>query len=208
MVGSLICLEGFEGAGKTTRAQALQRTLVEAHSRSCLIVREPGGDGFAEELRTILKHSEYEITPWAEVLAFNAARANMLAQAVAPLLNEGYDVISDRSYISTMTYQGYGNGWEADELERLRQVCKIAIRPAPPAVIVVLDVSYGVSMGRKAVRGEQTDRFESRSHEYLKKVIYGYLAEADIGHHPIVNADKSEAAVDAAILKAVLPAIS
>lgn len=207
MSGKLICLEGFEGAGKTSRAEALKDTLEEQHGRQVHLLREPGGDPFAEKLREILKHSgdDIPITPWAEVFAFNAARANMLALRVAPMLANGVDVISDRSFISTMTYQGYGNNWEAAELERLRQVCKTAIQPAPPDVIVVLDVSYEVAMMRKGGRGEETDRFESRPQEYLKNVIYGYLAEADQGPYPVVNANKSEQAVDAEILKHVLP---
>ena len=208
MSGKLICLDGFEGAGKTTRAAALQATLEVEHGRACQVVREPGGDRFAEQLREILKHGKCKITVLAEVLAFNAARANMLGLVVAPMLAQGTDVISDRSYFSTLTYQGYGNGLEGAEMERLRQICKVGIQPAEPDLIVVLDVSYEVAMTRKGARGEQTDRFEQRPQEYLERVIYGYLAEASIGKYPVVNANKSEKLVEAEILKHVLPILN
>jgi len=205
MPGKLICLDGFEGAGKTTQAVALQIALETSHGRDCRIVREPGGDKFAEMLREVLKHGKCEITTLAEVLAFNAARANMLALQVAPLLAGDIDVISDRSFISTLTYQGYGNSLEGAEMETLRQICKMGIQPAPPDAIIILDVSYEVAMMRKGVRGGDTDRFEKRPQEYLKRVNYGYLAEADRGNYSVVNANKSEAVVGAEVLKHVLP---
>lgn len=204
--GALIVLEGFEGAGKTTRAAALQTALAKSGKR-CEVVREPGGDPFAEELRRILKESEHEITPWAEAFSFCAARANMLQLKVRPLLAAGCIVISDRNYISTLAYQGWGNQWPLAELDRLRQICKLASQAATPDLTIVLDVDYDTAMARVAARPEGSDRIEARSGDYHRRVLEGYHREAELGHHVIVDANQTPHEVDAAVLAAALKVV-
>lgn len=206
--GLFIAIEGFEGAGKTTRANALQAAIHERLGGGCEVVREPGGDPFAEELRQLLKASTHQITPWAEVFTFCAARANMLALKVKPLLEAGLVVISDRNYISTVVYQGWGNHWPAAELERLRSVCSIAIQPAPPDLTLVLDVTYQTALQRLSTRGEASDRFEARGQKYLEAVLRGYIEEARLGHYPIIDGNQPPAQVDAAIWQEVEPQLS
>ena len=53
--GSFITLEGPEGSGKTSQAEALRARLVDA-GFAVTLTREPGGTPTGERIRTILLH--------------------------------------------------------------------------------------------------------------------------------------------------------
>lgn len=142
--GRYIALEGFDGSGKSTQAQLL------AERRDAVLTREPGGTPLGETLRSQLLHATDDAAPGprAEALLFSADRAQHVATVVAPALAAGRDVVTDRSYGSTLAYQGYGRGLPLDELRELIQFA--SRRPAGvsaelgdvilPDVVVLLDV--------------------------------------------------------------------
>src|SRR5690606_15481317 len=105
--GRYVVLEGGEGVGKTTQVERLAKRLGE-HGLAADVVREPGGDPFAEAGRDLLL-GPLPRAPETEVLAFNAMRAQLLLTTVKPALEAGRWVLSDRSRLSTITYQGYGH---------------------------------------------------------------------------------------------------
>jgi len=154
--GKYIVLEGDEGSGKTTQLERVSRRL-RALGHPVKVVREPGGDPFAERLRDLLKHADFPISPVAETLAFSAARANMIAQVVKPHLDSGTWVLSDRSFLSTLVYQGRGKGLESPEF---RKVVKYAVTDARPDLIIVINISLAESHRRQDKRGLVADRFD------------------------------------------------
>ena len=173
--GRYIALEGFDGSGKSTQAELL------ATGRDAVLTREPGGTPLGEALRDVLLHADAEQapTPRAEALLFCADRAQHTATVVAPALAAGRDVVTDRSYGSTLAYQGYGRGLPLDELRALIDyACR---RPAGasdvlpeiilPDVVVLLDVPMADSDRRvhrlDRVGGEQMSLLESGSHAAL-----------------------------------------
>jgi dTMP kinase len=164
-----IVLEGDEGAGKTEQLSRIKGRL-ENEGLRVEIVREPGGDAFAEQMRQILKHAEYHIPPVAEVLGFSAARASMIANVVRPLLDSDTWVLSDRSYLSTLVYQGLGH--ELDNPE-FRQVVEYAIQAAPPDLTVVIDVSLEEAQHRQDGRGLPKDRFDL-DYDFRSRINTGY----------------------------------
>ncbi|WP_419911384.1 dTMP kinase [Candidatus Poriferisodalis sp.] len=142
--GRYIALEGFDGSGKSTQAALL------AAARDAVLTREPGGTPLGEALRGALLHADAEAAPAprTEALLFCADRAQHLASVVAPALESGRDVVTDRSYGSTLAYQGYGRGLPLDELREL--IDYASRRPAGasgelpeiilPDMVVLLDV--------------------------------------------------------------------
>ena len=166
--GRYIALEGFDGSGKSTQAEML------ASQRDAVLTREPGGTPLGEALRDVLLHAAPEEAPSArtEALLFCADRAQHIATVVAPALEAGRDVVTDRSYGSTLAYQGYGRGLPLDELRALIDyACR---RPAGasgelpdvilPDVVVLLDVPLADSDRRvhrlDRVGGEQMSLLE------------------------------------------------
>ena len=169
--GRYIALEGFDGSGKSTQAEMLATHL------DAVATREPGGTPLGASLREVLLHSPSGNAPAArtEALLFAADRSQHIATVVAPALEAGRDVVTDRSYGSTLAYQGYGRGLPLDDLRDL--IDYASRRPAGasselpeiilPDVVVLLDVPL-VDADRRVhhldrVGGEQMSLLESGS---------------------------------------------
>ena len=77
-----ISLEGVDGSGKSTQA----KLLAEALGPETLLIREPGGTDAAERIRELLADPALELDPFAELLLFSAARADLLSRVIRPAL--------------------------------------------------------------------------------------------------------------------------
>jgi len=107
--GRLITIEGLDGAGKSTLAQALARELV-ARGHAVELLREPGGVEVSERIRELVKDPALTIAPRTEALLYAAARAQLVHERVRPLLAEGTIVLLDRFVDSSLAYQGAARG--------------------------------------------------------------------------------------------------
>jgi dTMP kinase len=143
--GFYLALEGGDGAGKTTVADRL-RKLLEARGIGVVVVREPGGTFLGEEIRRLLLHSE-DMAPWAEAMLFAAQRAQLVDEVVAPALGRGEVVISDRSFYSSLAYQGEGRGLG---VEAVRSVNLAAVAGVVPDLVVVLAVAPEQGLARQS----------------------------------------------------------
>lgn len=191
MKGKYIILEGGEGVGKTTQAELLIQALA-AQGQEAVYVQEPGSTPFAIGLRELIK-SPIERSSKTNVLAFNAARAETMIQ-IESILATGRWVISDRSWLSTIVYQCYGEG---QDLETVRSVCEYAVT-VKPDLVLVLDASAESVAPRLEKRGG-TDYFEDLATEFHERVRQGYLEEAHRAGFPIIDAGTGVSAVSEAI---------
>lgn len=172
MRGRYVVLEGGEGVGKTTQVARLAERLRRV-GITVEVLREPGGDPLGEALRELLL-GDVPRQPEAEVLLFNAVRAQLLVGHVRPLVERGTWVLSDRSRLSTLAYQGHGHGVD---LAWTRAICDATVALAPPDLELVLHCDEAVAAGRRAERGT-SDRFERMDEGFHRRVVAGYLAEA------------------------------
>jgi dTMP kinase len=198
-VGRYIVLEGGEGVGKSTQVQLLAKRL-EEEGLAVDVVREPGGDPFAEAGRELLL-GPLPRRPEAEVLTFNAMRAQLLLTAVRPALEAGRWVLSDRSRLSTLTYQGYGHQLD---LDWIRSVCALTTQLCTPDLEIVLTVDEATALTRRGARGT-SDRFELFDQAFHQRVARGYDAEAVIQGLPVIDGTGTEGAVADAIWAQVAP---
>ena len=111
--------------------------------------REPGGTPLGEEIRALVLHG-HEMTPWAEALLYVAARAELVAEVVAPALERGDDVILDRYVDSSVAYQGVGRGLGLDEVLELNLQAVGGLLPDRTFVLVVEPGSLRVARRRLA----------------------------------------------------------
>ena len=187
--GRYVVLEGGEGVGKTTQVAALADRL-RAAGVAVEVLREPGGDPFGEAGRELLL-GDLPRAPETEVLLFNALRAQLLVTRIRPLVAEGTWVLSDRSRLSTIAYQGYGSGVD---LAWCRQVCDATVALAPADLEVVLAVDAGEAARRRHDRGT-TDRFEQMDDGFHERVVAGYRTEAERLGVPVVDGSGTPAEV-------------
>src|SRR3954447_8774047 len=103
----LITIEGLDGAGKTTLAAALADALT-ARGRPVRLLREPGGVEAAERIRALVTDPGLRVGARAEALLYAAARAQLVEEALRPLLDAGDWVLLDRFVDSSLAYQGGG----------------------------------------------------------------------------------------------------
>ena len=205
MAGVYIALEGPDGAGKTTQMKALADSFAQA-GQEFLLVREPGATDVGKQLREILLtgHAD-KLDGVTEALLFSADRRHTIRTLVRPALAAGKFVLSDRTYLTTLVFQGYGRGLSLPMLESLTD---FAIEDTRPDLMLVLDVPVEVGLGRKDPLFEQgltESRMESIGESFHTKNRAGYLEQ--VAKHPethhLINAAQTPAQVHNAILTAI-----
>jgi dTMP kinase len=206
-LGRFITLEGPDGAGKTLQAQRLVAAL-EARGLATRLTREPGGTSLGERLRSILlTPGESPISPRADALLFNAARAQLVSTVVRPALERGATVISTRFADSTLAYQGHGAGLPVDELRAVERAATGGLRPDRT---ILLDLPAETGLARKG--GDELTRFETAFDlDFHRRVRDGFLAlaAAEPDRFVVIDASRSadEVAADIAarVAAATLP---
>jgi len=169
--GRYIAFEGIDGAGKSTVAEAVAEEL-RSGDRTVVTVREPCGTPVGEAIREILLHSHDDLVAWAEALLFAAGRAQLAAQTVAPLLEAGAWVLSDRSVYSSLAYQGAGRGLGVDIV---RSVNAAGLDGVWPDLVVVLELDPTAGLARQ----EEPDRIGGEGIELQQRVAAAYRQLAD-----------------------------
>ncbi len=176
--GRFITFEGPDGAGKSEQARRLAARLRD-EGTTVTLTREPGGTTLGERIRTLILDPALDRSADADVLLFNAARVELLAEVIRPALARGDTVICDRFADSTLAYQGYGAG---AELGRLRAIQMLVIGGQVPDVTILLDVPVAMGLGRRAGgAAAEITRFEiGEEHDlaFHQRVRDGFLALA------------------------------
>jgi dTMP kinase len=201
--GKFITLEGGEGAGKSTQARKLVEFL-SARDLEAIATREIGGTPGAEEIRALwLDKSEGNWDPTTELLLTMAARREHLVDTVWPALDSGKWVVSDRFVDSARVYQGIGLQLGVDKVDVIYE--EIA-SDFWPDLTLLLDVPVDIGLERMAARGGADDRYQRKNKAFHEKLRAGYLdlARDEPQRIIVIDASKDEAAVTAAIQKAVV----
>ena len=204
--GTFITFEGGEGCGKSTQARRLAEAL-ERNGIEVLSTREPGGTVLSEKIRGLLK-DETEDPPCdrGELLLFLAARAQLVANVIAPALKAGKWVVSDRFRDSTLAYQGYGRGLPLDFLDRAND---FACNSLKSDLTILLDVPPEIAAermrAREAATGTSADRIELAGGDFHARLRRGFmeLAAADSGRVTVIDASGNEDEVWERVWKSV-----
>jgi len=169
-VGFFVTIEGVEGAGKSTLAQLLANRL-SSEGVWVEVTAEPGGDPVCERIRELLLDSKNTITDRAELLLFEAARAQHVERVIKPALSQGALVICDRFTDSSVAYQGWGRGID---LSTVRQLNDYATTGLKPHLTILLDLPVEDGLART----RSHDRFSQEGIRFHNAVREGYLAMA------------------------------
>jgi dTMP kinase len=173
-----ISLEGIDGSGKSTQA----KLLAEALGPETLLIREPGGTSAAERIRELLADPALEIDPFAELLLFSAARADLVSRVIRPALEAGTHVVADRFADSSVAYQGGARELGTSHVVSLTDT---VIDGLWPDVTVLLRVDPEVGLGR----ADGEDRFEAEGVELQRAVAEAYEEIAQIASDRVVVVD-------------------
>ena len=174
-----ISIDGVEGCGKSTQVERLCAHLQREHIDTAAC-RDPGGTRLSEEVRKLLLGChDWKISNCSELFLFLSARAQLVAEIVAPSLRSGKTVVSDRYALSTVAYQGYGRGLD---IAMIRMANFLAVSSVMPDLTIVLDIPPDVMEARL---NRKLDRIESLGAEFHERVRQGFLKEAERSTHAI-----------------------
>lgn len=200
--GLIISFEGGEGGGKTTQIANLAKKIA-ATGKEVISVREPGGTDVSEQIRVVVLSTKNKfVVPQAEVLLFQAARAQVYGELVLPNLQQGKIVLMDRTRDSSVVYQGIVRNMGVEMIEQLNN---ISTQNTFPNLTLLLDVSVDTGLTRRAQTGE-VNRLDAESREFHQKVrdTYLHLAKQDTtGRWVIIDAEKNMDEVATAIWQVV-----
>ena len=166
--GKFIVFEGPDRGGKSTQANLL-REYLQSLGMPVVQTREPGGSPVAESIRQILLHPSNKVTPRAELLLYEASRAQHTEEKILPALKEGKTVICERYTMSSLAYQGYGRGLDLELIARLNDAATGGLTPDLTLVMLMSDKYF-------RERGESlfSDRMELEADAFRQKMREGY----------------------------------
>jgi dTMP kinase len=168
--GRLITIEGIDGAGKTTLAEGLERELA-GRGLDVRLLREPGGVAAAERVLALVKDPALVIGARAEALLYAAARAQLVEEAIEPLLAEGAWVLLDRFVDSSLAYQGAGRGLG---VEPVRAINQFATRSLTPDLTLLLRIDPALGRARSQERASPPDRLEREQDDFFVRIADAY----------------------------------
>lgn len=178
----LIIFEGVVGSGKTTQSKKLVDYLKQRFPKKTVIwTREPGGCEIAEAIRKVVQATKFEeeMEPICEAYLYAAARAQSLRSVVKPVLDEGGIVVMDRSFITSLSFQGFGRGLGLDTVLTINET---AIKGFKPNLVIYLKTGLKHAVERSF--DKSGDKFESLDLSFFEKAEKGYLK---IARHPLLK---------------------
>lgn len=196
MNGKFIVFEGVEGSGKTTQIGQTAAWLANdpQRDRAVIVTREPGGTKLGQQIRQILLNDLDNCVSYrTELLLYAADRAQHVEALIRPHLDRGDIVLCDRFTDSTIAYQGYGRGFDRDEIDRVNQLATGGLQSD---LTFWLDLDVKIGLERVLLRGKP-DRMERATIDFHQRVRQGYQELANVYPDRIVriDADRSPAEI-------------
>ena len=167
-----ISVEGIDGAGKSTHLAPMAQW-IRAQGHDLVVTREPGGTALGEALREIVLHQPMNAD--SEALLMFAARREHVTTVIAPALQRGAWVLSDRFADASFAYQGGGRGVA---LAHLQQLELWVLADLQPDLTFLFDLDPATAHQRVVQGSPVLDRFEQERGEFFTRVREAYLARA------------------------------
>lgn len=167
-----IVFEGVVGTGKSTQSKLLTAYLkARFPEREVVWTREPGGSEIAEAIRTVVQATPFAeaMDPTCEAYLYASARAQSLRSVVAPVLAKGGIVVADRSFLSSVAWQGFGHGLGFDTIWRINEP---AVGTFIPDAIIYLDLDPTIAITRTF--DATGDKFEKFPPDFFARCRQGY----------------------------------
>jgi dTMP kinase len=172
---AFIGIEGLDGCGKDMQLELIRKRLIP-EGMSAIFTREPGGTDLGEKIKEMVQDPTLNPDPMTSLFLYNASRRQWVVDFVIPKLKEGHNLLTSRTYLSSIAFQGHAEGIDA---EMVRDICELAMSGAKYTKIFVLDVPVEVAAERLRARGANMSRYDRKPPAFHEKVREGFLKEAE-----------------------------
>ena len=178
MKGKLIVIEGIDGSGKSTCAKNLTEKLNSINIKT-IYTFEPTRSHYGAKLRDGMLSEDLDAEE--ELLLFVKDRKEHIEYMIKPALEEGYFIILDRYFYSSIAYQG-AKGIDINLIINMHKDFIIK-----PDIVFIFHLPIDIALNRIISKRGIADRFENET--YLKKVdkIFHSFNEPFIYH---IDTDK------------------
>lgn len=197
--GKLIMFDGPDGVGKTTQfqlvADELQRRGYQVYTTHLL-----GGTPIGEELRRIMFSDAPR--PATTNLHLSLAIYYALAEAIAAERAKGKVILIDRSPLSLIAYQVYGDQVDRDAGFR---ACQEALQVFQPDLLLLYQAPLEVLQARRAEQQKHKagDYFEAQALAYHQRTIEGYRVAAEQFPATVIDANGDIAEIHDRTMQAI-----
>lgn len=189
--GKYIVIEGNDGTGKSTQAELLSEWLHNEKGVGSYIIEEPKGTDIGEAIRDVVLDAKLERDPETNLLLFTAARHEAWKRAKKELA-VGKWVISSRNYLSTICYQGFGEGVDRRVITDLTHSFTDDYYMNPDhTIILTLDHETRYKRIENRTNNSHQDAFESRGDTFQDRVSNSYAILAAQHRYPTIDASQS-----------------
>lgn len=173
--GVFITFEGGDGVGKSTHIRFLADSL-KARGIEVVCLREPGGTVIGESLRAVVLDPAHDkMSDEAELLIYEAARAQITVEVIMPALERGAVVLCDRFYDSTVAYQSFGRGLSRDFVDAANAFSTQGLNPDRTILLALESAEQGLD---RAADRAAADRLELAGQDFHSRVAAGFRAIA------------------------------
>lgn len=181
--GKLIIIDGIDGAGKSVQAKLLFQK-IKNQKRKVILTSEPRNS----KLIKLIKHNQEPIT---DLFLFLADRS-LHYQKIINWLNQGFIVISDRSFPSTLAYQYYATYLKKELQEKVILYLDYFSRFClSPDIIFILDIKPEIALKRLKFKKKKSEIEKFEKIKFLRKVRKGFLYFAKKFNWKIIDASKN-----------------
>ncbi len=160
-MGKFIVFEGLDGSGKSSQIEILSETL-RSRGESVYVTAEPTDSVTGKYLRQILSQS-IEKDMHLQAALFLADRIEHVTDpqnGIKKYLDDGYTVICDRYYYSSLAYQGKSGKCDFDWVLELNLGCDKILKP---------DICFFLDVNPKSCKN-RIDRTRDNVELYEKSV--------------------------------------
>lgn len=194
-----ITFEGIEGSSKSTQARLLSGWLADS-GKEHILTKEPGSviSKECQQIRHLLLSPEYDISSKAELFLYLADRSQHVQNHIKPALEKGTWVVSDRYWLSTYVYQGFGRGLiNKIGNEFFTSLLHYAADNLMPDITFVMDLPVEVGLSRARSSNEEYrggDRMELENMGFHQRLRTGFLKAVELDsseRYVVLDATKS-----------------
>ena len=188
--GFFICVEGLDGCGKTTQTKLLVSRLKESYS--AFYTAEPTNGKIGRFIKEYCLDADNRGSSVVEALLFAADRFEHVLTEIAPTVNEGKLIVSDRYVYSSLAYQGSA-GLDLDWIKKINE------HAVKPDLALFIDVEPETVTQRLKPKRSVMENLETQ-----RKVREVYLKFVEKGELVQVNGNAPKEKVADEILQTVL----
>lgn len=189
--GTLIVFEGLDGCGKSTQLRRAAESLTN-RGLDIVVTREPTDGRWGRRIREMARSGD-GVPPETELEWFFEDRREHMREVVEPALAAGRIVLSDRSYISTVAYQG------ARGLDPAKILTDSEAEFARPDLILLFELSAKEGLARVHERGGEGEPvFENL--DFLERVA-AVFETLELDGLQRIDANRSENEIAAQVLE-------